>query len=147
MSETPNQQPQGSGTTSEERVAPAKTDNKNTTNGNKQHQNNNRKSKNKSKNGGNNNANKFVGAEPTLAVLGIKNNDVKTDNFLVFQRSIENYVLSKFDHSGDIAYLVQELQNPMPRIMKLMPTLKTLKEDYGIDPKKKDDELSADEKA
>ena len=79
-------------------------------------------------------------------MLGVKNDSMKTDNFLVFQRSIENYVLSKFDHSGDIAYLIQELDNPMPKLMKQMPTIKSLKQDYGIDPSKEESTLSAEDK-
>ena len=74
------------------------------------HNNSNRKHKNKKPNQhGQSNTSRYVGTESTLAVLGVKNDSVKTDNFLVFQHSIENHVLSKFEHSGDIAYLIQEL--------------------------------------
>ena len=57
---------------------------------------------------------------------------------------METHVLAKFDHSGDIAYLIQELKDPMPRLMKLMPTLSLLKKDYGIDNTVKVSKLSAD---
>ena len=63
---------------------------------------------------------KYIGSEKHLAVLGIKNNNHKTNNFLVFQCSVKNHVLTKFEYSGDIAYLVQELyREPMPpKLMK-----------------------------
>ena len=81
--------------------------------------NNNNQRKNKYKKQNNiNQQSKYVGTEAALAVLGVKNDSTKMDNFLVFQRSLENHVLSKFDHSGDIAYLIQELKDPMPRLMK-----------------------------
>ena len=110
----------------------------------------NKKNKNKqNKNNGSRGSNtqKYKGVEEALAVLGVKNDMYKTDNFLVFQRSIENYVLSKFEHSGDIAFLIQEMKDPMPRLMRYMPTKKSLKKDYGIDPNKDEATLSDDEKA
>ena len=108
--------------------------------------NNNNQRKNKYKKQNNiNQQSKYVGTEATLAVLGVKNDSTKTDNFLVFQRSLENHVLSKFDHSGDIAYLIQELKDPMPRLMKQMPTIKSLKKDYGIDPDADEGTLSKEE--
>ena len=63
--------------------------------GNNQNNNQNKYNKNKNnkyKNNSNKNANKFTGAESSIAVLGVKNDSFKTDNFLVFQRSVENHV-------------------------------------------------------
>ena len=84
-------------------------------NTNNNQSNNHQKNKNK-KHSSNNQSNnsKFVGTESGLAVLSVKNDTTKTDIFLIFQRYIENHVLSKFDQSGDIAYLVQELKDPIP---------------------------------
>ena len=110
---------------------------------------NSKQRNNKGKNQSSSNTNsgsKYVGNEKHLAVLGVKNDDHRTDNFLVFQQSIENHVLTKFDHSGDIAYLVQELKEPMQKLMKQMPTIKSLKKDYGIDPETEESKLSAEEK-
>ena len=114
---------------------------KNNSNNNNQRKNNNKRANQQVQS----NAPKYVGTESALAVLGVKNDSMKTDNFLVFQRSIENYVLSKFDHSGDIAYLIQELKDPMPRLMKRMPTIKTMKRDYGIDPDTEETKLTQEE--
>ena len=113
--------------------------NNNSTNKNK----NKNKSKTNNSTGGN--EKKYKGAEESLAVLGVKNDTFKADNFLVFQRSIENHVLAKFDHSGDIAYLVQEIEDPMPRLMKSMPTLRSLKKDYGINPDEDENKLSEED--
>lgn len=83
------------------------------------------KGKGKSDQGNNNNNNsKYVAHKPNLALLGVKNDTLKTDNFSVFQCSIESHVLTNFDYSGEIVYLMQELQNPMPKLMKKMPTSK-----------------------
>ena len=115
--------------------------NNNTSNKNNKQRNN----KSKQSNNSNSSTSKYVGNEKQLAVLGVKNDEHKTDNFLVFQRLIENHVLTTFDHSGDIAYLVQELAELMPRLMKQMPTIKSLKKDYGIDPSVDDTKLSAED--
>ena len=42
--------------------------------------------------------------------------------------------------------MIQELDNPMPKLMKKMPTMNTMKEDYGIDVKKKESKLTQHEK-
>ena len=112
---------------------------------NKNSSNNNKKNGKSRNNKSNTSSNKFKGVEESLAVLGVKNDSYSTDNFLVFQRSIETHVLAKFEHSGDVAYLVQELKDPMPRLMKCMQTLKTLKKDYGIDPAKDISALTQEE--
>lgn len=101
----------------------------------------------KNKSAGNGNTHRFKGAVKHLSVIGVRNDQYRTNNFLTFQRSIENHVLSTFNYSGDIAYLVQVIENPMPRLMKMMPTLKSLKKDYGIDENKHDSELTTDELA
>mmetsp|Transcript_18801 Transcript_18801/g.21383 ORF Transcript_18801/g.21383 Transcript_18801/m.21383 type:complete len:567 (+) Transcript_18801:256-1956(+) len=107
----------------------------------------NRRNNKKNNKGGNKKPSqtKFKGAVEKLATIGLKNDVYHTDNFLSFQRGIIQHVLSTFDNPGDIEYLPRELQNPMPRLMKDMPTLKKLKVDTGIDPSITDDELTADD--
>ena len=102
--------------------------------------NNNKKFHTRGSKGGNktssqsNKNNKFKGAVEKLATIGLKDDLYQTDNFLMFQRGLVQYVLANFDNPGDIVYLPRELKNPMPRLMTEMPTLRKLKIDAGTDP-------------
>ena len=40
--------------------------------------------------------------------------------------------------------MIQTLKDLMPRLMKLMPTLRSLKIDYGINPDNKEEDLTTD---
>ena len=90
---------------------------------------------------------KFKGEVEGLATLGLRGDVVQTDNFLVFTRGITQHVLSTFSNPGDVVTLVKDLQKPMPRLMKQMPSLAKLKEDYGLDPAADESTLSAEDKS
>ena len=77
---------------------------------------------------------KYQGDIDGLATIGLKNDSYQTDNFLIFQRGIVQYVLNNFDNPGDIVYLPRELSDPVPRFMKDLPSIRKLKIDAGIDP-------------
>ena len=81
----------------------------------------NNKNKNSNKNNKNNNKNKlpkFKGQNTTLATLGLTTDTYKTDSFIAFQSSIKQEVLTNFDNGGDIAIVVRDLEDPLPRLMK-----------------------------
>lgn len=90
---------------------------------------------------------KFKGEVDSLATIGLKDDIVQTDNFLIFQRGITQYILSNFQNPGDIVPLARDLSNPMPRLMRNMPTLPKLMRDYGMDPSVSDADRSADDQA
>ena len=67
----------------------------------------------------------FRGKIENLAVLGTKD-EKKGDSFLTFQKELYEYVLANYKHPSDIAHLVKELENPMRRLIRSMPTTKSL---------------------
>ena len=67
-----------------------------------------------------------------LATLG-KREERKGDFFLVFQKEMHDHIVPTYRHSSNIAYLMTTLQNPVPRLMKQMPTISKLKTEWGID--------------
>ena len=86
----------------------------------------------------------FRGKIENLAVLGTKD-EKKGDSFLTFQKELYEYVLANYKHPSDIAHLVKELENPMRRLIRSMPTTKSLMIDWGLDPD--DTSPSAEDKA
>ena len=68
----------------------------------------------------------FKGKVEGLSPLGVKE-DKHTDSFMVFQKEFHTYVLAKYKHSSDIAYLVKKLKGPLPRLLNQMPTIYNLK--------------------
>ena len=91
------------------------------------------------------NVSRFKGKIETLSTLGMKS-DKRTDSFMVFQNGIHDYVISNLDYATDIAPLIKDFVNPMPILMRNIPTKKKLKIQAGIDPNIDDDKLSNDEK-
>ena len=69
---------------------------------------------------------RFKGNIKGLATLG-KREEQKVDSFLVFQTEMHDRIVATYKHSSDIAYLMTTLQNPVPSLMKQMPTISKLK--------------------
>ena len=81
-----------------------------------------------------------------MSTIGLKTDKFKTDNFLTFQKSVVQHVLANFDQPKDIVTLPKDLINPLPKLMKQMPTTKKLLKEFGIDDNTNVTNMSEDDK-
>ena len=87
----------------------------------------------------------FRGVEQAISVLGTRYERDGQD-FLSFQRTLLQFVVTKYDYPDDIAELVQDLIDPTRTLMTKMPTLARLTKDAGLSDIATDD-LTTEQKA
>ena len=73
----------------------------------------------------------FRGVEQSISILGTRYERDGQD-FLSFQRTLLQFVVTKYSYPDDIAELVQDLVDPTPNLMSKMPTLVRLTNDAGL---------------
>ena len=73
----------------------------------------------------------FKGDMADMATLGTKE-EKKGDSFLIFQKELYVHVLANYKFPSDIAYLVKDLKDPISRLKKLIPSMRKLRNEWGI---------------
>ena len=69
---------------------------------------------------------KFKGNIEGLPTLD-KKQERKGDSFLVCQKEFHQNIVATYKYPTDIAYLMKDIQNSMPELIKNMPTLAKIK--------------------
>lgn len=68
----------------------------------------------------------FKGANEAIATLCTKAERRQKNQYVVFQKSLEQYVTTNFTNPGDILPAVQNLRDPMSELMKDLPRKETV---------------------
>jgi hypothetical protein len=74
----------------------------------------------------------FKGANEALRTLGTRLERKDRDQFLTFQKSLEQYVMTEFKNPADIVVAVRDIADPMKPLMRSMPKLGDLMTDMGL---------------
>ena len=74
----------------------------------------------------------FKGANESIATLGTRLERKDKDQFLSFQKSLEQHVMTEFKNPADIVIAVREIKDPIKLLLKDMPTEADLVADMGL---------------
>jgi hypothetical protein len=74
----------------------------------------------------------FKGANESVRTLGTRLERKDKDQFLNFQKSLEQYVMTEFKNPADIVVAVRDISDPMRPLMKDMPKVDDLMSDMAL---------------
>ena len=67
----------------------------------------------------------FKGANESIATLCTRAERKRKDQYIVYQKSFEQYVTTTFSNPGDILPVIRDLADPMRELMKNIPKRET----------------------
>ncbi len=86
----------------------------------------------------------FKGANESVATLRARLERKDKDQFLAFQKSLEQHVMTEFKNPAEIVVAVRDIKDPVKLLLKDMPTEADLITDMGLtDEQKKDVSMMA----
>ena len=76
----------------------------------------------------------FKGANENVATLCTRAEKKKKDQYIIFQKSLEQHVTTSFTNSGDILPVIRDLIDPMKELLKGIPKRESMKDILGESP-------------